>query len=286
MDPGNVGEDEGQQVFNHVSRVTAIEGTSVSIERPLPIEVRTDWSPEIRAVNPSTREVGIEHFTMEMAGTTYPGHFNEEGYNAIMFRGAHDSWARNVTILNADYGVHFNGSYFCTASGIVLDTNFNRGNVTGHHGFNATDGADILITDFDIRTRYVHDVSTEFYMIGLVVSNGKGVDLNMDHHGRAPYGTLWTNIDMGAATRPYNSGGSGNRMPHQGAYTTLWNVFGADPIGFPPNDYGPLMNFVAVPGTSENGAPNSHFAEEIESDALCQPNLHEWAVAMRKAGLR
>ena len=66
-----------------------------------------------------------------------------------------------------------------------------------------------------------------------VWSSGKGVDLNMDHHGRAPYGTLWTNIDVGAARRPFDSGGSGNRMPHTGAYTTVWNVYGAGPGRLP-----------------------------------------------------
>jgi hypothetical protein len=282
LHPGNVRQDGGREVFHHHARVTAVGQGRITLERPLPVEVSTTWRPQIRAVHPTTREVGIEHLTLEMAGTPYPGHFNEAGYNGIYFQGVHDSWVRNVTILNADYGVHFNRSFFCTATGVVLDTTFDRGPLIGHHGLNSSGGADVVFSKFDLRKRYVHDLSVDGYAMTTVWSSGKGVDLNMDHHGRAPYGTLWTNLDVGAARRPFNSGGSGNRMPHSGAYTTVWNVYGAAPVGLPASGFGPLMNFVAVPGADPAAAPDHHTVEPIPRDKLCQPDLYEAMIAARK----
>jgi hypothetical protein len=72
LHPGNVRQDGGREVFHHHSRVTAVAGGRLTLERPLPVEVNPSWSPQIRAVEPTTREVGIERLTLEMAGTTYP----------------------------------------------------------------------------------------------------------------------------------------------------------------------------------------------------------------------
>lgn len=43
-------------------------------------------------------------------------------------------------------------------------------------------------------------------------------------HGRREvnYGTLWTDIDVGAGTRAWDSSGSVYRGPHAGAHTTFW----------------------------------------------------------------
>lgn len=282
MHPGNGGQDGGREVIHHYSPVTAVAGNSITLQRPLPFEVNTSWKPEIRAAKPTVREVGIESLTMEMMGTPYPGHFNEAGYNAIYYQGIHDSWVRDVTILNADYGVHFNRSFFCTATGVILDTNFDRGPSIGHHGLNSSGGADVVFSKFDLRKKYVHDLTVDGYAMTTVWSSGKGVDLNMDHHGRAPYGTLWTNIDVGRAGRAYGSGGSGNRMPHTGAYTTSWNLYGAGNVGFPAGDFGPLMNFYGVTGTA-GSAPGHWSVENVAPDKLCQKDLYQAMVAARRA---
>ena len=286
--PGNADQDGGREVFHHYSTVTSVAGNTLTLERPLPVEVNPAWKPEIRAVNPTTREVGVEHLTMEMAGTPYPGHFKEEGYNGIYYQGVHDSWIRDVAIVNADYGVHFNRSFFCTATGVVLDSSFPRGDLVGHHGLNSSGGADVLFSKFDVRQKFVHDLTVDGYAMTTVWSSGKGVDLNMDHHGRAPYGTLWTNLDLGRGTRPFNSGGSRNRMPHTAAYTTSWNLRAAGKVGLPRpgrdgEGFGPLMNFVAVPGADDGGAPPDYSVEPIPTDRLCQPDIYEAMVAARRA---
>jgi hypothetical protein len=280
--PGNVAEDGGTQVFRFYSRVTAVEANSLTLERTLPFQVDTNWMPEVRAAKPSVREVGIESLTVEMLGTPYPGHFQEHGYNAIYYTGTFDSWVRDVQILNADFGVSIYASFFATVTGVILDSNFDRGPSNGHHGLNSARGADVLFTKFDVRKKYVHDLTIDGYTMGTVFSDGKGLDLNMDHHGRAPYGTLWTNLDLGRGTRAFASGGASNRLPCTAAYTTLWNVTAAAPVGFPARGFGPLMNFVGVTGTT--GAPPTadYSVENIPAESLCQPDLYQAMLARRQ----
>jgi hypothetical protein len=227
---------------------------------------------------PTAREVGVEGLTLEMASVPYPGHFNEKGYNAIYYLGAHDSWVRNVQVLNADLGISIYRSFFVTVTDVVVDAYAGRGGLIGHHGLNSARGADVWFTRFDMRKKYVHDLTVDGYAMGTVWSKGKGVDINMDHHGRAPYGTLWTDLDLGKGTRPFANGGAGNRLPPTAAYTTVWNVGGGS-LALPPSSEGPLLNFVA----SAKGTPPAGWSvEEIPPAALCQPDLHEAMLARRR----
>jgi Pectate lyase superfamily protein len=281
--PGNKNEDGGKEVFHFYSKVKSVQSGKVTLERPLPFELDTRWAPELRAAKPSVKEVGVEDMTLEFAGTTYPGHFKEHGYNGIQFSGLHDSWVRRVTILNADYGVSLNGCFFSTVTDVTLDTNFDRGNLVGHHGLNSSGGNDVLFTRFDVKKKFVHDLTVDGYAMGTVWSNGKGVDLNMDHHGRAAYGSLWTNLDLGAGKRPFGSGGSGNRMPHSGAFSTFWNLTARNPMKLPANDFGPFLNFVAVKAADPTTAPRPDWSiEKIDAAQLCQPDLHAFEVAQRR----
>ena len=70
-------------------------------------------------------------------------------------------------------------------------------------------GTENLVTGFDVRARLVHDVSVEWYALHTVFSKGRGLDLNMDHHREANYSSLFSQLDCGAGTRPFDSGGSG-----------------------------------------------------------------------------
>lgn len=53
---------------------------------------------------------------------------------------------------------------------------------SGHHGIDVSFGASNLVTRFDIQTRFVHDISVEWFALGTVFANGKGEDLNLDMH--------------------------------------------------------------------------------------------------------
>jgi hypothetical protein len=280
---GDVGEDVGRQVFRFLTRIESVAAGSITLERPLPLEVEPVWTPELRALSPSVREVGIEDLTIEFVGTRYPGHFKETGYNAIYMNGVVDSWVRNVAILNSDYGVNVNGSFFCTVADVVLATTFDRGPLVGHHALTSAGGADHLFTRFDVRSTFIHDLSIDNYTLGSVWADGRGVDMNLDHHGRGNYGTLWTKLDLGAGTRPFASGGTAPlRMPHSGARTTFWNVTAARDIGLPRSDFGPLLSFVATRGAEARSAPADWFVEPLAASALCQDDLHAAMLARRR----
>ena len=70
------------------SKITAISGNEITLERPLRLDVRTPWTPEIRSFSGQLEEVGLEDFTMEFPTREYQGHFNEDGFNGIWMDGA------------------------------------------------------------------------------------------------------------------------------------------------------------------------------------------------------
>ncbi len=268
----NVG-DKGMDFYTRVSKLDA---GGIEIERALPLDVELEWSPVIKSVKPGVSEIGVEELAVEFPETTYPGHFDELGYNAVHFNNVQDSWVKNVRVVNADYGINITSSHFVTVQGVVIETTNER---SGHHALNNGHGGDNLFVDFDLRVKFVHDITNEWYATGIVVTRGRGDDLAMDHHRAAPYSTLWTEIDAGAGTRPFQSGGSSNRGPHTAAYDTLWNVTAAKDMQLPPDDFGPRMNFVGF-RTAETSvsSPYEWWLESIESDDLDPPNL--W-LAMR-----
>lgn len=281
------GDDNvGDRGMNFHTRISGIEGTTLELERALPVDVDTAWSPDVRAVTPTVEEVGIESLTIEFPLTQYPGHFDEQGYNAIDISEAMHGWVRDVEIVNADYGVNIRRSEFMTITGVVLRTSDSRGDLSGHHGLNNGFGNDNLFIDFDIQTRFVHDLTNEWYASGVVFTRGRGDDLRMDHHRAAPYSTLWTELDCGEGQSPFVSGGRSDRGPHSAAYDTLWNVTAAAPMQFPDDDFGPRMNYVGFrTDATEVTSPHEWWFEAIDPGTLEPANLWE-AMVERRLGER
>lgn len=69
---------------------------------------------------------------------------------------------------------------------------------SGHHGIDVSYGASNLITRFDFQTRFVHDISVEWFALGTVFADGKGLDLNLDMHRRA--GPRHAKLEQGLGT--------------------------------------------------------------------------------------
>ena len=239
-------------VVRFLSRVKSVSGNKIELERPLPYDVRLEWTAELHRFVPTVQEFGIEHLSVHFPWTAYPGHFKEKGYNAIFFQDVSQCWVNDVEVQNADFGIDLTSTNFCTVSNVTLTTSASRAvssearGWNGHHGIDSGHGTENLITNFDVQTKFVHDISVEWYALHTVFANGRGVDLNMDHHREANYSSLFSNLDCGAGTRPFNSGGSGNRGAHSGAYSTFWNIRAAAPMRLPPDDFGPLLNFIGV----------------------------------------
>lgn len=252
-----------------LARVVSSTNTALTLDRALPFDVRTEWQPELHAVNATLKEAGIEELTMEFAEQTYGGHFMEAGYNALYLSEAHDSWVRNVDIVNADYAVGLNGTHFCTLEGIRMYDSKPRGG--GHHGIDISFGADNLVTDFIISKEFLHDVSIEWYTHGNVVSDGSGSDLNLDHHRGAAFGNLFTNLHLGKGNRPFASSGAHGRGPHAGAYNTYWNLISDSCWAAPDADFGRFLTFAGA----QSAAPCSVPRDQSLSGLMHPKSLHD-----------
>jgi len=278
-------------VVRFLSRVKSVKGTQIELERPLPYDVRAEWTPELHRFVPAVQEFGVEHLSLHFPWTPYPGHFKEKGYNGLFLQDVSQCWVRDVEIQNSDFGLDLNSTNFCTASGVTLTTSADRGaapearGASGHHGIDVSHGTENLVTGFDVRTRLVHDISVEWYALHTVFSKGRGIDLNMDHHREANYSSLFSQLDCGAGTRPFDSGGSGDRGAHAGAYNTYWNIRAAGALKLPPPDFGPLLNFVGVGqiGAAPD-APARWMVEQFTPTGLCPAELQEAMRARRLSG--
>lgn len=280
-DPGNTTAFTKPVSIGMVTRVIASEGNSVTLERPLRLDARASWRPALHRVRPTVRDVGIEDLAIEFPLTPYKGHFTERGRNAIAMSGVLDCWIRNVRITNADSGIFLHGTH-CTIEGVVLESQRqpDRLGNTGHHGL--TLGRDCLLTGFAFDTKFIHDITVSNLSTGNVTRTGRAVDLSLDHHKRAPFQNLFTDLDAGIGSRLWDSGGGANLGRHAGAQTTFWNIRASKPLPAPRKGFAPRcltlvgMRF-ASPGTVRERGWTIQPGDGLPAD------LHEAQVAARRA---
>ncbi len=284
-DAGQTSKLLGRTHTSLVCRVVKVEGKTIHLDRSLRCDVHPRWSPVVRSFEPSVSEVGVEGLGFEFPNTPYQGHFTELGFNALAFSQVADCWARDLRIANADSGI-FPGGNFCTIQRVVFESARRRDSSgsTGHHGiyFGRDDN---LFTDFDIRTRFIHDLSVS-HCTGNVCSCGRGEDLCFDHHKRAPYENLFTDIDAGAGTHLWRCGGGDALGKNCGARGTFWNIRARKPLAYPPASFGPWsLNLVAVQGAgpSQTGEKGK-WLEAIVPEQLGPQNLHQAQLQRRLKG--
>jgi hypothetical protein len=161
--------------------------------------------------------------------------------------------------------------------GIVFETSrpADKQNCTGHHGV-ILGGADNLFTNFDIRMRFIHDLTVSGFCSGNVFARGRGVDLCLDHHRHAPNENLFTDLDAGAGTRLWRCGGGEALGKHCGARGTFWNIRASRPLSYPPAAFGPpSMNFVGLETTQPSEtSPQGKWFEAIPPAQLHPQDLH------------
>jgi hypothetical protein len=284
-DPGDTSKIRaGSHRVSLPCRVVSAGAGRMTIDRYLPLDIQLAWSPKIKLFAPTVTECGIEDVCFLFPPRQYKGHFTELGYNAISFSGVVNCWARNIRIVNADSGVFAHGR-FCTVQRISLETDgakTNKGGVFGHHGV-TLGGSDNLLTQFDIRMQFIHDV-TMARSWGNVTSNGRGVNLCFDHHKRAPFANLFTNLDLGAGGRMWRCGGGRSLGRHCGAFGTFWNIR-AKKSQDHPGGFGPAsMNLVGVETTRPSKTVMSGiWFEAIKPKSLVPQNLHEAQLKRRLA---
>lgn len=254
-DPGDISKIEaGRHRNSFVARVKSVSGTSLALDRPLRIDTRPEWKPELSTWEPEVQNSGIESIRFEFPARAYGGHFTETGFNAVAFQNVAHCWARDLELVNADSGI-FVGARFCTIERIVcrLEGATENKNDFGHHGISLT-GSDNLLTGFDLRQRFIHDLTVSNGS-GNVARAGKALDLALDHHKRAPHDNVFTNLDAGEGSRLWRSGGGQALGRHCGARGTFWNIRSARPIPAPQGFGPPDLNLV---GFVTGDAPGVH----------------------------
>lgn len=226
-----------------VVRAKTVTGNRVALFQPLRFDIRLIWKPAVNGYAP-IEESGIENLRFEFPDRTYPGHQLESGYNAFSLEGALNCWARNIVIRNCDNGPSIEElSKHCSVLDLVQlphSTLAMNGSISGHHGFSFNiNSHDNLLSGFEFTAVFIHGVSVGYNASGNVARNGKGTDLNLDHHSRSPFENLYSDLDLGLGRNPYLpvAGGGGDPL-RSGARGTVWNVRTArGPVDPPPFAY-------------------------------------------------
>jgi len=278
-DPGPINKLGARAGVSFLCRITRVDSEKGSIEfdRPLRTDVRAEWKPRLYAAACSVEEVGIEGVRFEFPNTPYKGHFTELGFNAIAMHGCRNCWARNIWINNADSGIFLGGNNI-TLSGILISSQRkaerSRG-ATGHHGV-MLGGQDNLLERFEFRTRFMHDITVSRRSAGNVAAGGRGVDICFDHHRYAPHANLFTDIDIGAGSRMFQSGGGAALGRHSGAWETFWNIRARRPQAW-PGGWGPdAMNLIGVRTTQRSvGQRRGRWFEAIDPRDIRPRNLYQ-----------
>lgn len=152
----------------------------------------------------------------------------------------------------------------------------------GHHPLSITESRGVMLRRFELRNTYIHDVTVTSGSSLNVIMDGKGVDLNLDHHRTAPWGNLFTNLHLGCGTRPFASGGKKTRGAYSGILNTYYNLR-RDPgldnktrVPLPECAFGALLNFVGpfggprcpavkwyIAGLPRTAQPNLYYAQRL-----------------------
>jgi hypothetical protein len=273
--PGNMDKLNGSTKASLVCTILQIDGARISVDRPLRFDLEPEWKPVVRQFKPTVSEVGIEHLGFEYPVKEYGGHFSELGYNAIALSSVANCWVRDIHIQNADSGLFVSGR-FCTMDGVVFDSDRPADNThcTGHHGIYLSSD-DNLYTRFTYNTRFIHDLTVS-HCAGNVCSHGSGVDLCFDHHKRAPYENLFTDIDLGVGTRMWRCGGGADLGMHCAARGTFWNIRAERFLSYPSNFGPPSMNLVGLHARGRSHTNMDGIWYELIAPEVLEPkNLHE-----------
>ncbi|MEV5952657.1 glycosyl hydrolase family 28-related protein [Streptomyces sp. NPDC051987] len=205
-------------------RVTAVRGRRVTLERPLPLDLRPEWNPQFTTHVRELTGSGVEGLTLDVMETPQSPHLLDKGYNGVVLQCAYDCWVDDVTVRNVDNGFGLVAASACT---------LRRTRVGGrgeHHPYFCREGShDNLIEDFTIEQRTVpapadtqlHGINVEGLSSYNVWSRGELEMGTFDSHRGLPFANVRTDITVNNNGR---HGGDANAGPLFGARFTHWNV--------------------------------------------------------------
>lgn len=281
-----------RKVMDWVFEVVAIDSSSrtLTLDRPLRLDVDTGLSPALYAHQTRSQEVGVERLGFRFPGAAKKAHNAEEGYNAIYFNHVTNGWVRDVQIIDADYGINARSFVYNSSFEDIVFKTGKRSQPSCHHGLSAS----ILSQDnlfnryrFDGKTHCIHDVTVEAYTTGNVFSNGVHNKVSLDHHKGAPYENLFTNLHSTDGSTLFHWGGGTHRGPQSGVRSTFWNITADNAIeAVPEVRHFPMVNVIGLKGAKvpSNDTNAQAWVELSGEGGVTPPNLHASQVA-RKTGL-
>ncbi|MEW1647235.1 glycosyl hydrolase family 28-related protein [Streptomyces sp. NPDC091219] len=205
-------------------RVARVHGRTVTLERPLPLDLRPEWNPQLTTHVEELTGSGVEGLTLEAVQTPQQPHLLDLGYNGVVLQCAYDCWADDVTVRHVDNGFGLVAASACTLSRTTVA---GRGS---HHPYFCREGShDNLVEDFTIEQRTVpapagtqlHGINVEGLSSYNVWSRGDMRMGTFDSHRGLPFANVRTDITV------YNDGrhgGDANAGPLFGARFTHWNI--------------------------------------------------------------
>ncbi len=205
-------------------RVVSVKANRVTLERPLPLDLRPEWDPRlVTPVTPLT-DAGVEGLTLEAVETPQSPHLLDKGYNGVTFQCAYDCWADDITVRHADNSFGLVAASACTLSRTRVE---GRGS---HHPYFCREGAhDNLVEDFTVARATVpfppgtqlHGINVEGLSSHNVWSRGVMEMGTFDTHRGMPFANVRTEITVDNTGR---HGGDASAGPLYGARFAHWNV--------------------------------------------------------------
>ncbi|MFE9450517.1 glycosyl hydrolase family 28-related protein [Streptomyces sp. NPDC006739] len=205
-------------------RIAHVRGRTVTLERPLPLDLRPEWNPQLTTHATELTGSGVEGLTLDVMETPQSPHLLDKGYNGVVLQCAYDCWLDDVTVRNVDNGFGLVAASSCT---------LRRTRVGGrgeHHPYFCREGShDNLIEDFAIEQRTVpappdtqlHGINVEGLSSYNVWSRGELQMGTFDSHRGLPFADVRTDITVNNNGR---HGGDANAGPLFGARFTHWNI--------------------------------------------------------------
>jgi hypothetical protein len=281
------------EIVDWAVEVQEVRGNTVTLVRPLRLDVRPEWEPSVWQHRPSVQEVGIEQLTIEFPNAQYEGHGTWAGYYAIVLSQVFNAWIRQVTIVDADRGIEIVRGGYNTISHVTLATKWRQAaanptgdGTTGHYGFHLHSlTQDNLVTESEIQTTFDHNMAVATFANGNVYSGILSQSGRLDHHGAAPYENLYTELvlteDAGDLLK---SGGNKEDEPNAGARSTLWNIVWLR--GTPPerrrfHDF-PQLNIIGIDQWTTKKTTDQEWIERWPGGLTSPSNLYYAQLLHRK----
>ncbi len=278
------------------TKITAINGQTIQIANPLLHDITASTPADIQSWTPLTN-IGIEDLTLAFPNAAHFGHHTEQGYNGIYFSGSADSWARNLTITNADSGI-----LTYSSSNLTFRDIRTTGERNAHYAVHIGNAHNVLVDRLQIFNPVLHSLTfntqstRNVYKDAIVFSAS-----TLDQHAGANHQNLFDNVTLHINAKKmgnksvypiFDGSGAGYWQPGHGGLNTTWNMRvivegGADTnetITLQGLDEGPDARIIGISGNRKfdlDYRPKP-YVEFINQEITAAPSLYNYQLEKRR----